>query len=56
LKGPVPSASDTTTGDANVVAVPPGRRLAWPLPPAQPDDETWPTDAALYPYLRAYGY
>lgn len=56
LKGPTPSAADTTTGDANVVAVPPGRRLAWPLPPARPDDPTWPTDAALYPYLRAYGY
>ncbi|MBL8555853.1 MAG: FkbM family methyltransferase [Phenylobacterium sp.] len=49
-------AEDDTVGDANFVCVPPGVAPAWALPPARPEDQSWPTDYALYPYLKEYGY
>lgn len=50
------AAADDTVGDANFVCVPDGGAPQWELPTARPEDESWPTDYALYPYLKAYGY
>lgn len=43
-------------GDVNVVAVPPGQSLPWPLVPVGKSDELAPTGASGYPYLLRYGY
>jgi FkbM family methyltransferase len=53
-RGGVPA--DPAKGDANVVAVPPGRRLLWDLPRVSSADEARPGDGSAYPYLARYGY
>ncbi|MCR5873398.1 FkbM family methyltransferase [Phenylobacterium sp. J426] len=43
-------------GDANWVAVPPGRGAAWPLTPVRDAQEPRPGHADAYPYLERYGF
>lgn len=50
------TAQDDTIGDANFVCIPGQGPAPWDLPPARPEQETWPSDHRLYPYLKAYGY
>jgi len=42
-------------GDANVIAVPKGRRLTWSLPVVRSADDARPGDAGAYSYLSRYG-
>lgn len=52
-KGRFPS--DIHKGDANVVALPPGRANDWNLPPVTSPDDVRPAAATTYEYLARYG-
>lgn len=44
------------TGDANVVALPPGHESPWPLPRLTSPEETRPGSGGAYRYLARYGF
>ena len=48
--------SNPMSGDANIVALPPGAANTWSLPIVGAPDEKRPGHVDAYPYLRRYGY
>lgn len=53
---PKAKAGSVAAGDVNVVAVPPGRSIPWPLKAVEDCGEAAPTGLEGYEYLRRYGY
>jgi hypothetical protein len=48
--------ANSTGGDANIVALPPGVENIWNLTPVSSAEEFRPGHSAAYPYMRRYGF